>query len=252
MVLTGVFAAVSASTAAAVPPMSDLYALSPSGTGLRVTDGGQITSVAGVYVNSDSSQAAVLTDGSEVTVTNGLANIVGNYRLTDGSSFSPAANTGRATIPDPLSGFPTPTIGTSSGPVSVTKGLASLSPGTYSSVSVTGGTLTLSPGVYVITGGVKVSGSGQLTDNGGGVLLYFAPGAGFALSGDSSVSLTPEASPSEYASVSVYFARTSTATFSSTGTVNPDQRHISGAVYVPAGARWMLRNLTPAKSSPIT
>jgi hypothetical protein len=227
VVIAGAFVAVSVSSAAA----SDLYALSPNGTALSIRDGGRISSLLGVQVNSDSQQAAVLTDGSEVT--GGLTEIVGTYRLTDGSSFAGGVATGAGSVNDPLQGLQAPPVGASSGSVSVTKGLASLDPGTYGSVSVTGGILILNPGVYVITGGVKVSGTGQLMGN--GVLLYLAPGAGFALSGSSSVSLTPQ-SFGAYNGVSIFFDKNSTATFSSTGTVSPDQRHISGAVYLRSGA----------------
>ncbi|MHB8571384.1 MAG: TadE/TadG family type IV pilus assembly protein [Candidatus Dormibacteria bacterium] len=214
-----------------------LCVLSPGASpALRLTGSGQVTVTGNsVMVNSSANPAASATGSGSVTADS--IGVVGTTSTTGSATFSPTPST-IGHFADPLAGVPVPQLGgANQGNVSAS-GVRDIGPGIWNNITVNGGgVLTLEPGVYVMTGGMKVTGSGVL--EGAGVMLYFAcsayptsctpgqKGAALSLTGSGDFSVTPPISGT-YKGLSVFYDRNSTATMSITGSGSD---LLTGSVY---------------------
>jgi hypothetical protein len=159
---------------------------------LAASNGDITVANAGVMVNSDDPQAAVLQSSGDLTAD--WIGVVGGWITTSGSGgFTPTPDTGLGPLPDPLADLPTPDqLGLLPDLGSVTVGSAdqTIDPGIYDTIAVTGGgDLILDPGTYVVTGGLTLSAGAVV---GSGVTIYLAcagyptpcsgPGAAFSQS----------------------------------------------------------------------
>lgn len=204
-----------------------LCVLNASASGALVVPGNGSLSLTGgydIHVNS-SSPSAIQANGNG-TITNTAAKIDVKGGSSGGGTISPAATTGVAPLPDPLSGLQTPVeLGlplTSPG----YSGQPTIGPGIYSQLLVTHD-LTLSPGVYVIEGPFTISGGANVT--GTDVTLYFTcpkypvetngsscsggPGGYFAASGNGTVRLNappPTSTTAAYPGLLMFYDRTDT------------------------------------------
>ncbi len=161
-----------------------VLALNPTDPGTLVASGGS-SLVAGcsVQVNSSNDKAIELNGGGCITASD--VAVAGGW--TSGC-VSPTPTVGVPPALDPLAYMTPPTV--SSTPVatyllngvlqtlkknevlSISGGVAVLSPGTYSGgISISGGTVTFLPGVYILDGGgLKISGNSVVS--GDGVMFY--------------------------------------------------------------------------------
>jgi len=150
-----------------------------------------------VIVNSDAADAATSTGG---TLTADDFKITGGTSVSGGKGgFFGGIEYGTPPEPDPLRHIPEPNINgysvQSNGPVHISNGQRTLSPGTYrGGISVSGkGSLTLSPGVYYMDGGgFSFSGQGDLLAQ--GVMIYNAPTSSshrVDISGTGSIVMSP-------------------------------------------------------------
>jgi hypothetical protein len=127
---------------------------------------------ANIVVNSSSASAAIANGGGTLTAPEfDVAGVPGTSTSGTGSSFSGTIESGQTPIPDPLAYLPVPDSSTMT--VQSNKAI------NYSQKK----TLTLNPGVY--TGGISVSGQGQLVLNPG---IYYMDGGGFSFTGQGGMS----------------------------------------------------------------
>jgi Flp pilus assembly protein TadG len=143
-----------------------IYALDPSGTGLRMNGNNSLTASCGVVIESNDNRALVA-NGTN-TLNTQFISVVGNYK-GNSAQFNPPPVTGVAPTPDPLSYLTPPTVSTActpSGSISVTTSRTVTSTG-CSNVSITGSglTVTLSPGNW---GNVSIGGTGNTVTLGAG------------------------------------------------------------------------------------
>jgi Flp pilus assembly protein TadG len=153
-----------------------------------------------VIVNSDAPDAATSTGGT-LTAT--------DFDITGGSSVSGSKGGffggieyGTPPEPDPLRLIPEPLANgqavQSNGPIHISNGNRTLSPGTYrGGISVTGkGNLTLEPGIYYMDGGgFSFTGQGNLLSQ--GVMIFNAPKSSsdvVNISGTGSIIMSPPTS----------------------------------------------------------
>jgi hypothetical protein len=204
---------------------------------LSVTSNGDITVAnAGVMVNSDDPQAAILQSSGDLTAD--WIGVVGGWTTSGSGGFTPTPDTRVGPLPDPLADLPTPDqLGSLPDLGSVTVGSADLTidPGVYDTIAVTGGgNLTLEPGVYVVTGGLTLSAGAVL---GSGVTIYLAcagyptpcsgPGAAFAQSSSGQYLATPPIT-GPYQGLALFADRDNTAPLSFTGSGAPT---FTGTIY---------------------
>jgi hypothetical protein len=176
-------------------------------------------------VDSSSGAAAQLKGAS--TVTAGAIGGPGGFVAIGGSSFTPTP-VAVAAQADPYAASPEPPHSCSGGSSLLATSAKTASPGTYTSLgAMTGGSLTLLPGNYTITQQFTNMGNGVVT--GTGVTLYFCPGAGIALTGSSSTTLSAPGGSSGFV---IFFDRTNTAQIT---TVNVTT-NITGVIYAKSGA----------------
>jgi len=172
-----------------------IYAMDPSGTGLRMNGNNSLTASCGVVIESNSNRALVA-NGSN-TVTTQFVAVAGNYK-GNSAQFNPPPVTGVAPTPDPLSYLTPPAVATActaSGTITVTtSGTVSstgcsnvkinannlnviLSPGNWGNVSIggSGDTVTLGAGQY-----------GAVSVNGNGGSVTFSPGQFASITGSGS------------------------------------------------------------------
>jgi Putative Flp pilus-assembly TadE/G-like len=187
---------------------------------LAVTGNGDVTVTnAGVMVNSDHPQAAVLASSGDLTAD--WIGVTGGATATSSGRFIPTPETGLPPLPDPLADLLTPDqLGSLPDQGSITVGSADerIEQGVYDTIAVTGGgDLTLDPGVYVVTGGLTLSAGAVL---GSGVTLYLAcadyptpcsgPGAGFSQDAGGQYLATPPLT-GPYQGLAVFSDRGNTA-----------------------------------------
>ena len=217
----------------------------PSYVGIHVLDlhksgslnatGESFTGVTGasVIVNSDAADAAITNGG---TVSASPFNITGGTSVTGGKGgFLGDINYGTPPEPDPLRHIPEPDINgqtvQSNGPIHLSNGKRTLSPGTYrGGISVSGkGSLTLQPGIYYMDGGgFSFSGQGDLVAQ--GVMIFNAPTKSsdvVSISGSGSIIMSP---PTDgiYKGLTLFQDRESTNTMAVSGGGYMD---ISGTFY---------------------
>jgi hypothetical protein len=207
---------------------------------LMVTGNGavNVTNSGAVVVNSSSPRAYFLTGNAIVTSSEADVGIgggvFGNGTL---NLLEPEFNQEAAT-PDPFA-LPLPPVPAGSfAAVHVSKGVVTLSPGTYNGgISVDGsGAVTLLPGIYYMNGGgFAVSGHGSVT--GAGVMIVNAPiksSDTVSITGQASVSLTAPTGLSGalagYNSIALMQAPASAIAISVTGQASVS---ITGTVYAP-------------------
>jgi Putative Flp pilus-assembly TadE/G-like len=193
---------------------------------LSVTSNGDITVAnAGVMVNSDHSQAAVLASSGNMIAD--WVGVVGGWTTTSSGRFTPTPDTGLGPLPDPLADLPTPDqLDPLQNRGSVTVGSADqpIGPGIYDTIAVTGGgDLVLDPGTYVVTGGLTLAAGAVI---GSGVTIYLAcagyptpcsgPGAAFSQNAGAQYLATPPTT-GPYQGLALFADRGNTAPLSFTG-----------------------------------
>jgi hypothetical protein len=193
---------------------------------LSVTGNGDVTVAnAGVMVNSDHPQAAVLASSGNLTAD--WIGVVGRARETSSGQFTPEPDTDLGPLPDPLADLLTPDQLVSlpdQGSITVGSADDRIEQGVYDTIAVTGGgDLTMDPGVYVVTGELTLSAGAVL---GSGVTIYLAcadyptpcsgPGAGFSQTGSGQYLATPPLT-GPYQGLAVFADRGNTAPLRFTG-----------------------------------
>jgi Putative Flp pilus-assembly TadE/G-like len=193
---------------------------------LSVTSNGDVTVAdAGVMVNSDHPQAAVLHSSGDLTAVS--IGVVGGAETRSSGAFTPPPVEGVGPLPDPLAELPTPDqLGSLPDQGSVTVGSAdqAIDQGVYDTIAVTGGgDLTMGPGVYVVTGDLTLSAGAVL---GSGVTIYLAcagyptpcsgPGATFSQTDGGQYLATPPIT-GPYQGLALFYDRANTASLSFTG-----------------------------------
>lgn len=174
-----------------------IYAMDPSGTGLRMNGNNTLTASCGVVIESRGNRALVA-NGTN-TVTTQYVAVAGSAKIDGSNDFSPQPVTGVAPTPDPLSYLTPPTVSTActpSGTITVTASGTVNSAG-CSSVRINANNLnvTLSPGNW---GNVSIGGSGDTVSlgagqygavsvNGSGGSATFNPGQFASIAGTGSV-----------------------------------------------------------------
>lgn len=210
---------------------------------LNIGNGAQVTtSSCGVYVNSNNSEAALVTGGAilKSTTFNSVGGVVHNnngcINTPTGGCNSLAATTGATAIADPFASLPapTPTAPCINGNYSAWQPSAyQLSPGTYCNFTLSNGmSAVMAPGIYIINGssGFNVlNGGGTLTAT-GGVMIYLTGGAQVNIANGASVTLSAQSS-GPYQGVLFYQNRTQTAgTSNFAGGAN---QRLTGSLYFP-------------------
>jgi Putative Flp pilus-assembly TadE/G-like len=148
-----------------------IYALDPSDSNAFVASGGtDITSLCGLFVDSDSTSGLVVSGGSKVSFAGGIGVVASSETEAPGVAFT----TGVAPVTDPLADVRAPTVGTCTPSTASGHGYSStggdtISQGTYcGGITVSGGkTLNLNAGTYILLGGgLQVNGSSNLIGSG--------------------------------------------------------------------------------------
>jgi hypothetical protein len=192
---------------------------------LAASNGDITVANAGVMVNSDHPQAAVLQSSGDLTAD--WIGVVGRWTTSGSGGFTPTPDTGLGPLPDPLADLPTPDQLYSlpdRGSVTVGSADQSIGQGVYDTIAVTGGgDLIMDPGVYVVTGELTLS-AGALV--GSGVTIYLAcagyptpcsgPGAAFSQSSGGQYLATPPLTGS-YQGLALFADRGNTAPLRFTG-----------------------------------
>jgi hypothetical protein len=193
---------------------------------LSVTGNGDVTVTnAGIMVNSDHPEAAVLASSGNLTAV--WIGVVGLPAVKSSGQFIPDPDTGLGPLPDPLADLPTPDqLGSlpDQGSIAVGSADQTIDQGVYDTIAVTGGgDLILDPGVYVVTGGLTLSAGAVL---GSGVTIYLAcddypdpcsgPGAGFSQSSSGQYLATPPITGT-YQGLALFADRDNTAPLRFTG-----------------------------------
>ncbi len=155
---------------------SCVYALDQSGSQALDIDGRLITNC-GITVNSSSSSAIDIKSGARLTG----SSVAVTGGVTGGGTITPAAKTGVAPAPNPLSSIQMPTVGacTYAAKLNVS-GTQTLNPGVYCGgieVSLAANKAILNPGTYIIAGGgLTVTRGAQIAGNGVTIILTNGPG----------------------------------------------------------------------------
>ena len=204
---------------------------------INVTGNGGVTATGGsIVIDSNNSQAGVITSAGNVTAPN--INFTGSYTTTGSGGFIGWVKSGVASTPDPLSSLATPdttsmTVQSSSKYQIAASGNYTLQPGIYKggiAISAPGpGLITLAPGIYYMQGG-GFSNSGSINMTGTGVVIYNAPASTsdqVKLTGSGSLTLSPPTSGT-YKGISIFQDRTSTAVVALTG---GGSMNVSGTIY---------------------
>lgn len=152
-----------------IPNLYAIMAIGQTGNNTFTATGGSTLNAVGggVLVNSNAAGAAATTGGALVVASGQNIDIVGGY---SGSGWTPTPTTGHAVQPDPLAGYPKPTI---AGLPTQSCCAATIDPGIYpDGISLSSGqAVTMNPGVYIIEkGGINLSANASLT--GHGVMLF--------------------------------------------------------------------------------
>lgn len=216
------------------PTKNCVYALSPSGTGIKIA-GGAVVQLPGCgLVDDSSSSTAALQVTGTGTISASTIGVVGNYAQNGGAQVTPTATTGIASVSDPLAFLQPPSFSPSScladPQVKTTVTLGSS--GTqvcYNGLTVNAGaSVTFNPGVYIINGAFSISGSATAT--GAGVTFYLPSGASVSINGGV-LNLTAPTSPSAtYDGILFYQDRSNTTTADIEGGANST---LEGIFYFP-------------------
>jgi Flp pilus assembly protein TadG len=193
---------------------SCIYSLDPHVSGATTVGGtASVNSACGIYDNSDSSSALIVSGGG--TITSPLVGVVGGTSVNGGGSTPPT--TGIAQFGDPLAYITAPTVSsTACSSFKTTSVSGPVNPGTFcGGIKINAGaTVTFNPGLYIIDGG-------GLTINGGATVS--GSGVTFYLTGNNKSS----ASPDNYAGVNI----NSTATVNFSAPCNSSSGGIPGILF---------------------
>jgi hypothetical protein len=201
-----------------------------------VAKGATVGLTAAIIVDSNNSQAGVITGNGSAIAPN--INFSGSYSTSGSGTFQGTIKTYVAPTPDPLAILAAPnpasltTISTSTYHIS-NSGTYSLQPGVYQGgiqISANGpGQVTLQPGIYYMQGG-GFSISGGINVSGSGVMIYNDPSQNsdqIKLTGNGSLTLSAPTSGT-YKGIAISQNRTSTAVVAVTGN---GSMNITGTVY---------------------
>ncbi|HUB77367.1 MAG TPA: pilus assembly protein TadG-related protein [Bryobacteraceae bacterium] len=146
---------------------SCFYALDPTmSNAFSVSNGVNVSSSCGIMIDSNSNTALTATGGAHLSAPS--ISVVGRYTVNNGATISPNPTTGVASVSNPFSSLPTPSVGSCN----------------YTNYTAGGGqTVTLNPGVYC--GGINIANGVTATFNAG---TYILKGGGFTLGGGARVS----------------------------------------------------------------
>jgi Flp pilus assembly protein TadG len=236
---------ISARAVAGVLQAPAVLLLNSSGNVLSASNNASLT----VNVTGNTSGGAVVADSTAADAISAIGNaalaapqfiIAGNDTSSQNGTITtdPTANniqTNASQVPNPLSSLPTPSASGTTFNLSPITTNMTLSPGVY----VGGITIqpnafvTLQPGTYYMQGGgFSVNGTGavinDVTPSGSGVMIYNDGGGAISMSGNSTVTLTPETS-GPYAGITLFQDPTSASPISITG--NGSSTSVSGAIY---------------------
>lgn len=199
---------------------------SGAGSAITMNSNSNLTASCGVEDESGASGALMADSGANLTAT--AISVHGTVTKNGTLTLSPTPTIGAATVPDPLSWVPAPTVGSCSSNVSVNSGQKqTLNPGTYCGINVnSNGSVTLNAGTYVMTGSINVDSSSTLTGN--GVTIYFSSGSLQMNSGSTANLVAP--TTGTYAGILIYEGKSdSQAMAIDSGSTSVYQ----GAIYLP-------------------
>ncbi|HVW06973.1 MAG TPA: pilus assembly protein TadG-related protein [Bryobacteraceae bacterium] len=210
---------------------------------LNMSNGVSVTtSSCGVYVNSNNSEAAIVTGGAvlHTTTFNSVGGVAHNnggcIDTPTGGCNSLTATTNVTAIADPFLNLPSPSPTTPCINGNYTAWQPSayqLSPGTYCNFNLSNGmSAVMAPGIYIINGssGFNVANGGGTLTATGGVMIYLTGGAQVNIANGSSVTLSAQSS-GPYEGVLFYQDRTQTAgTSTFAGGAN---QSLTGSLYFP-------------------
>ncbi len=233
-VLGNSFLTTGASATAALMPGGGggcVYVMEPTGSSVTNSGSALLKSGCGIYINSSSSAAVLMSGSAEIEATSGASvNIVGNWLASGGATITPAPNLGVTAAVDPFASMTPPTVGscTSSGVTLSGTTSETLSPGVYcGAINISGSVaLTLNPGLYILKSGINMSGLSSIT--GSGVTLY-APSGGISMSGTGGITLSAPTSGT-WEGVLIYQDRSNSSSSALSGGSN---QTLNGLVYMP-------------------
>lgn len=234
------------STAAAFPGGAGgcIYVMAPSGTGITMSGTALIQSGCGVYVDSSSSAAVLLSGSPSITATGGASiDIVGNVLKSGAPTISPAPTIGAPVTPDPLAGMSPPSgwssypnctvTGPLTGSGSTSTTIAPPTPGgnclVSSGITMSGSaSVNFAAGFYALKGGITTSGASSVSGSG---VTFYTPTAGITMSGTGGINITaPTSGPWE--GIAIYQDRSNSSSDTLSGGTT---QNINGVVYMPKG-----------------
>lgn len=216
----------------------------PSHVGIHVLDlhaSAALTATGESYVTVRGARVIVNSDAADAATSTGGTLTADRFDITGGTSVSGNSGGFYGDIhfgdpePDPLRNVPAPVISEyaegSRGPIQLSNGSRTLSPGVYhGGISVSGrGNLTLLPGIYIMDGG-GFSFTGQGSLYAGEVMIYNAPSGpshNVDISGTGSIFMSPPQS-GIYKGLTLFQDRTATNPMSVSGGGDMD---ITGTFY---------------------
>jgi len=184
-------------TAAPLVDGHALVGLSPHGCAVAWAHGNNLSLIegAGIFVNSDDPDCALVANGgNELVVNGGGIYVVGGWEISGNSSISPLPTSGVSQVTQPL--VQPPTCSTEA---VVDSGAGTISAGHLTQLDIQNGSWTLGPGVYCIDNGMRLNGGSVTGQN---VTFYVAGGA-VSWSGNATIRLdAPD--DGDYAGMLVY------------------------------------------------
>lgn len=220
------------------PSGACVYSLHPSASGAVSAKGTvSVTASCGIYVNSNSTSAFVMTGNSNVAASQILVN--GSSSIASNSVVSPAPTANAGSVSDPLSGLPMPSVSgcTYYNWSATSHGTLTLNPGVYcGGISVSAqATLNFNPGTYILNGG-GMSITGGATLNGTGVTFFNTAQSGYTagpigLAGNTTFNL---ASPTTGTYQGILFVQDPSITYSGSNQIaGTSGSTMSGTLYFP-------------------
>ncbi|HVP47738.1 MAG TPA: TadE family protein [Bryobacteraceae bacterium] len=222
-----------------------IYVMAPSGSGVNMSGFASIQSGCGIYVNSNSSAAVLLSGSPIITATNGSSiDIVGNVTKSGSPTISPAPTIGAPAEADPLASMNPPSGWSSypncivSGPlVSSSATSTTISPPTpggnclvNSGITMSGSaSVSFAAGFYVLKGGINTSGTSSVSGSG---VTFYTPTAGITMSGTGGINITAPAS-GPWEGIAMFQDRSNSSSDTLSGGTT---QQINGVIYMPNGA----------------
>jgi len=222
-----------------------IYVMAPNGSGVNMSGFASIQSGCGIYVNSNSSAAVLLSGSPVITATNGSSiDIVGNVTKSGSPIISPAPTIGAPAEADPLASMNSP-AGWSSYPNCIVSGPLVSSSATSTTISppATGGNCIVNSGItmsgsasvsfaagfYVLKGGINTSGTSSVSGSG---VTFYTPTAGITMSGTGGINITAPAS-GPWEGIAMFQDRSNSSSDTLSGGTT---QQINGVVYMPKGS----------------